>query len=435
MRRWRGALAVGGLLMAVGVGGAQTGYQYEQLAPDPVLKTPETLDSMIMRAGYEQRHRDCLDAGLHTDTVLALKPNWAGARALKLYCEREEHRRVDELADLTRLITLQPKKWLWWSDRANVHHLDGDWKAALADMKQAIALQPWRVELYARRSRWEDEIQDYAGAFGDLETIRELLPEQAGPLADMAEYALKHGRSKSVTLYLQMAEIGSPKPEDSPRRDDDLATDGMSPDELMLRAGYAKSLRKWALELRFLDAALQLRPGLVRALEMRLELAMGRSYYSTMSYSEADSQALERLNPRQDVDRLIALDSRRGDYYRFRIDIISNSLRPPSMARMDVVAITQVLKDFATIIELEPDEGTSYAGRGQFEVERSPPDTAIKDFIRAIELNPSNASYCYELSRAYAQKRALLTQALALNWALIGEPENVQWLAERSKLP
>jgi hypothetical protein len=85
---------VGVLLVWGSYGWAQTGYQYERLAPEPSLKTPYNDDSMLMRAGYEQRHRDCLDAGMHIDTVLAKKPNWVGAREMRLSCEREQDHRT-----------------------------------------------------------------------------------------------------------------------------------------------------------------------------------------------------------------------------------------------------------------------------------------------------------------------------------------------------
>jgi len=112
---------LGGCVAPVGdLGLAQTGYQYERLAPEPSLKTPYNNDSMLMRAGYEQRHRECLDAGMHIDTVLTEKPNWEGAREMRLYCEREQDQRVEELNDTSKLIALQPGNWMRWRDRAVV---------------------------------------------------------------------------------------------------------------------------------------------------------------------------------------------------------------------------------------------------------------------------------------------------------------------------
>jgi hypothetical protein len=149
---------LGGLLVGVGAASAwgQTGYQYENLAADPVLKTPATLESMSMRASYEQRHRDCLDAGFHLDAVLAARPDWAGARELRLFCERQEDRRVDEMHDLNSLVELQPANWRRWFDRAVLHQRNLEREDALADITQAIKLRGWESGLYQVRSSWEE---------------------------------------------------------------------------------------------------------------------------------------------------------------------------------------------------------------------------------------------------------------------------------------
>ncbi|WP_353063946.1 hypothetical protein RBB77_22230 [Tunturibacter psychrotolerans] len=390
----------------------QTGYQYEEMAPDPVLKTPATLDSMMMRAGYEQRHRDCLDAGLHIDAVLALKPDWAGARELRLYCERQEERRVEEMDDLNKLIDLQQDYWRRWSDRADLHEKNLEQQMALEDVSRAIELLPWGIDLYIRRGDWKEKLQDYGGAFADAEEVHRLAPESVRQVKEMARLALLAGQSEPVVArYRKLAEIGDPKPEDSPRKDDDLSTAGMGSEELTLRAGYALTLGKLELELKFLSAALAVQPGLIPALERRVEIARMEKQWIA-------------LNPRQDVERLIELNPKRADYYRFRIEFRPFPKDPEA-----------TLRDMGTIIRLEPYEARNYYDRAYFELGLKDPDSAIEDLRHAIDLDPSNAQYCYRLSKAYAQKKALLTEALALNWALIGEPDNAVWLRERAKLP
>jgi tetratricopeptide (TPR) repeat protein len=416
---------VGGLLAVASAVStwAQTGYQYEQLAPDPVLKTPATLESMAMRAGYEQRHRDCLDAGFHLDAVLAARPDWAGALELRLFCERQENRRVDEIADLTSLVELQPENWKRWFDRATLHQKNLELKPAMEDLGEAIDLRGWEINLYAQRCRWEEEQKDYAGAFADAETIHQLVPTWPVPLKEMARLAVKAGRGEAdVARYLKLAEIGDPKPEDSPRNDDDLSTDGMSLDELMLRAGYALRLRKAEQELRFLNAALIRQPELMPALERRVQIAMFATQEQRMNL-----RLFQMLNPRKDIDMLISLDPERPAYYRLRIEI-----QPPHAEKPE-----EALQDYGTIILLEPYEGKNYVDRADFRLRMKNPnfDAAIEDYRQAIDLEPGNAQYCYRMSEAYARNKAQLTQVLALNWALIGEPDNAAWLRERAKLP
>lgn len=160
---------LGGCVAPVGdLGLAQTGYQYERLAPEPSLKTPYNNDSMLMRAGYEQRHRECLDAGMHIDTVLTEKPNWEGAREMRLYCEREQDQRVEELNDTSKLIALQPGNWMRWRDRAVVGGKNATWPDAIRDVSEAIKLRPWDAELYWLRARWRESNDENDLAFCGL---------------------------------------------------------------------------------------------------------------------------------------------------------------------------------------------------------------------------------------------------------------------------
>ena len=313
---WMGVLLVWG-----GRGLAQTGYQYERLAPEPSLKTPYNGDSMLMRAGYEQRHRDCLDAGMHIDTVLAEKPNWVGAREMRLYCEREQDQRVEELNDTSKLIALQPGNWRRWRDRAVVEGKNAEWPDAIRDLSQAIKLRPWDAELFGLRARWRESNDEYDLAFADYEQMHKLIAEEAEPLNNMARVAVRAGKGKeSEDRYRALAEISSPR---EPRSDEGLPTDGMSVEELMLRAGYAAKLEKRDLELRFLNAVLAAQRGHVRALELVAALTrsvQAVSWLITLNQSRADYFVMraEFMMPRPfmgDLDSAVRLESFEAKHY------------------------------------------------------------------------------------------------------------------------
>jgi tetratricopeptide (TPR) repeat protein len=257
-----------------------------------------------------------------------------------------------------------------------------------------------------------------------MEQVHRLTPEWVVPVKEMARLAVKAGRSEAdAARYRKLAEIGDPKPEDSPRNDDELSTVGMGSEELMLRAGYAMQLKKGEQELRFINAALVRQPGLIPALERRVQI--GRMF--TVEQRNSSSPLFRGVSPRRDVDTLISLDPSRPDYYRLRIQ-----LRGSFSNEMEAT-----LKDYGIILRLEPYEGKNYADRADFQMQKKNPnfDAAIADYRQAIDLEPGNAQYCYRMAKAYEKNKALLTEALALNWALIGEPENVAWLSERAKLP
>lgn len=458
MRLPMALVAIAGLIAGSSLLHAQTGYQAERLAPDPVLKTPATPESMLMRAGYEQRHRDCLDAGLHIDAVLESNPEWAGALALRLYCEREEKRRVDEEADLTKLIQLQPTWWRWWAWRAKVREENVDRDGAMADTTEAIRLRPWDAELYRRRSYLKEDRRDYAAAFGDLKIVHQLLPEQAEPLRALAARAVLYGRSEAeAEQFGALAEVADPTVKDPKRKDEDLYTDEMGPEELMLRVSYAETLQKWRLALRLLNAALEVKPGLRRGWEMRIALGMAHPGLTTYAmyhrrasdaYSrnpkkrkrqEEEDRRLERnltlgVDPLRDVRELIELEPGRADYYRLRIRL----LKPLAISRANMPRAEwegQLWKDYAKLVELEPYEQRNYAEFAEFEMTQNAAEDAVKDYLLAIDLDPSNAQYSYRLSRAYDMQRLAAKRILSLNLALVGEPENAVWVRERAMLP
>jgi tetratricopeptide (TPR) repeat protein len=411
MRGWVRVLGIGGLLVAVAAWG-----QNEQMGFDPVLKTEAMLDSMLLRAGYEQTHHRCEDAGLHIHAVLVVKPDWVGAAAMLLFCDRLEHRMVDEQSDLSRLIALQPDNWMWWENRAKIHAVYLDWDRAIADITRAIALRPRRADLYVTRMKWEERKGDFAGAFADAEQVHRLLPEDGAHWEKMAELAIRAGKSgKDEQRYRAMAAINPATLPVEIRHDDDLATEGMSTDELMLRAGYALRVKKWELELSFLNAALVVDPKMIRALEMRVLLSANKEAGVRTAMSR-------RLDPQADLDKLIQMNPQE-EYYRIQSLLGSH---PKDMQSQ--------LRYFTDLLTMEPYGANLYAGRAGVEMGLNMTEAAVGDYKRAIDLDPGNAGYYGSLAGAFAAKKDVMSQRRMLDLALVGDPDNAMWQRERAKL-
>jgi tetratricopeptide (TPR) repeat protein len=411
MHGWMRAWVIGGLLVAVAAWG-----QNEQMAFDPVLKTEATLDSMLLRAGYEQTHHRCEDAGLHIHAALAARPDWAGAAAMLLFCDRLEHRMVDEHSDLSRMIALQPDNWLWWENRAKIYAVYLDWDKAIADITHAIELRPRRAELYEARMSWEERKGDFNRAFADAEQIHRLLPDSGAHWEKMAELAIRAGKSgEDEHRYRAMAAINPTTLPVFMRSDDDLSAAGVSTDVLMLRAGYAQRVKKWEVELRLLNAALVSDPKLIRALEMRVALAVNKEV-------DARSAVIRRLDPRADLDRLIQMNPQE-DYYW----ILSN-LGSPSRD------MKSQLRFYTDLLTLSPYAANLYASRAGVEMGMATTEAAIGDYKRAIDLDPGNAGYYGSLASAFAAKKDVMSQRMMLDLALVGDPDNVGWQQARAKL-
>jgi tetratricopeptide (TPR) repeat protein len=399
-----------GLVMVAGVTGAWAhgnGFQEEQVGFDPVLNAPATPTTMLLRAGYEQMHLGCEDSGRHIRAALAVRPDWAGAQAMLLVCDVRELRRVDERDDLNRLIVLQPDNPEWWYERALIYAVYRHWDEAIADVTRAIALRPRMFNLYRQRSKWKAENGDIAGEFADIEEMHQLSPSDGSLWEEMAELAKSAGKSEADELhYCKMAAINPKVLPDKERNDEELSTIDMSVDEMMLRAGYAGRLKKWELELRFLNAALTAKPDLIPALEMRLGLEMN---------GIAEHRAETNRNPshlEQDLDKLIQLNPSRK-YYEIRLKMARD--------RGDKKAC---LRYYTQMLALEPYDGGLYEGRAGVEMELRLVDAAIEDYKRAAYLVPGDAGVYRTLGHIFDEKKDFASERAMLKLALIGFPDD-----------
>jgi tetratricopeptide (TPR) repeat protein len=411
-----------GLMMA-GITGAWVapgycaGFQEEQVVFDPVLNAPTTLASMLLRAGYEQTHLKCEDASRHIHAALAVRPDWAGAQAMLLVCDVQEARRVDERDDLSRLIVLQPDNPAWWRERAMVYAGYRHWDDAIADVTRAIALRPRMLELYRKRSEWKAEKGDLAGEFADVEQMHVLSPSEGSLWEEMAALAKAAGKNEAEELhYRKMAAINPKVLPDEPRNDEELSIAGMSVDEMMLRAGYARRLKRWELERRFLNAALIAKPDLIPALEMRVALEMGGGP-GHRAEGERKPNALEL-----DLDKLIQL-SPSEEYYRIRLGM------PQCRGDRDAC-----LRFHTQMIALEPYDGETYAARAGFEVRWGLIDAAIEDYKRAAYLMPGDADVYRALGAIFDQKKDFVSERAMLNLAQIGYPDDEALKRQRARL-
>ncbi len=174
-------------------------------------------------------------------------------------------------------------------------------------------------------------------------------------------------------------------------------------------------MKKWEVELRLLNAALMADPKLIRALEMRVQLAVNKEV-------DAPSPAIRRLDPRADLDKLIQMNPQM-DYYW-----ILSSLGPPSRD------MQSQLRFYTDLLALEPYVANLYASRARVEMGLNMTEAAIGDYKRAIDLDPGNAMYYGSLASAFAAKKDVTSQRMMLDLALVGDPDNVTWQRERAKL-
>ena len=104
----------------------------------------------------------------------------------------------------------------WWHSQADAHALAGDYKQAVADMDQAIAMAPANLNFYADRARFRLEAGDFAGSLADFEHIIKANPGFADAYAYRSRVAQRQGRYADavpdLTKALELSTASEPEP-------------------------------------------------------------------------------------------------------------------------------------------------------------------------------------------------------------------------------
>lgn len=166
--------------------------------------------------------------------------------------------RLEEaLADLSKVIELDPNYADYYFDRADVRRRLGDLAGAVADCDTAISLSPPFYELHYNRGDIKAEAGDVEGALADFGYVVELEPDQL---------------DARVNLVGLLMEGGDPAAAE-PHVEEGLVLHPGDPRLLHLRGELALERGDMGAARQDFDAALRADPGLVPALASRAALA------------------------------------------------------------------------------------------------------------------------------------------------------------------
>ncbi|AGL17014.1 tetratricopeptide repeat protein [Actinoplanes sp. N902-109] len=166
-------------------------------------------------------------------------------------------RLAEALADLSKVIELDPNYADYYFDRADARRRLGDITGAIADCDTAISLSPPFYELYYNRADLRAELGDSAGAISDFGYVVELEPDQLDARVNVISLLLDEGAPQRARGYV---EEGLELHPDEPRL---LHLRGL----LALADGQPGAARE------SFDRALAADPALVAALASRATLA------------------------------------------------------------------------------------------------------------------------------------------------------------------
>ena len=163
----------------------------------------------------------------------------------------------EALADLSKVIELDPNYADYYFDRADARRRLGDLAGAVADCDTAISLSPPFFELYYNRADLKAELGDVAGAISDFGYVVELEPDQLDARVNLISLLLDEGDTEAAGPHIDEGLI---------RHSGDarlLHLRGL----LALAGGDAQAAR------RYFDESLIVDPALVAALASRATLA------------------------------------------------------------------------------------------------------------------------------------------------------------------
>jgi len=219
------------------------------------------------------------------------------------------------VADLSQAIALDPKQAAYYRDRAKAHAAAGDAAAAAQDIDAALALAPDDAPLRIARATMRLDHGDRAGALEDANAAERLVPRGALDNIALVFVFEKLAPARSVALLDPMIALHPGDPGlgkllnsrcwarglanielDKALADCDAAIrrDGPRPQSLDSRALVHLRQRDYAAAIADYDAALKLAPDLASSLYLR---GWATRAAGDATRGSADMAAARKLNP------------------------------------------------------------------------------------------------------------------------------------------
>ncbi len=333
--------------------------------------------SYLLRGFVNARLRDYPAAEKDFERALALASN-APARYVmyvnrsSLWISQQQWDRA--LADLNQAIELQPREYLAYLNRALAYREQEEWDQAREALDKAIALKPDLALLYHERAHLHLRRQDRAAALQDF-TRAIQLEEPAGSaswllLQDHLERARIFLRDKKYQEALAAAEAAR-------QRQANYAD-----------ASYVRALALSGLK-RYDEAVVEFDRYLNQKGKPQAEFYQARGFARWKAKSDFTGLT-------DDYTRALTLEptseryAQRGWMYWLH--------GVPRLA----------LSDFEKALELDRANGDAYSGRGNAHIRLGNPRAALSDAEEALARGPANARLYCNVARIFAQVAAKL---------------------------
>ncbi|MEM6329318.1 MAG: tetratricopeptide repeat protein [Planctomycetota bacterium] len=336
-----------------------------------------------------------------------------------------------QLADLSQAIELQPKNANFYVLRSRAAIAAKDFETGLADLGKAIDLEPTRVEYRLLRATAHQQNDDLDAALGDVAKAEAMAPDNAGVFELKGILLTAQGKTDealaafdraaeispdSVATYRRRAELFLENGETEQAIGEFTKAIDKAPDNLALwltRAQLYSSLQRFEEALSDVEAALGRAPGLLRAHLMRTALL------SELGRGEEALAMLNRLSSVAPDDPAVLMQ-------------ISGVYAQMGEAQRAIDSLTRVVELTEDLSDEPSDDESSDDGvgapsplepalqlRGDTYLSIGKHEEAIADFARLYELNPDNSGMLnnYAWTLATSPIDSLRDGALAIKLA------------------
>ncbi len=317
------------------------------------------------------------------------------------------------LADVNQAIQLQPENAGNYRIRSTIRLLSNDVEGALADANQAIKLQPDDAQNYTTRSSVRMESQDYQGALADANQAIELQPDDANNYYYRSNIRKQFQDSQGALVDINQAIKLQP---------DDV-------NYYMARAGIRFDLKDYQASLVDCNQGIKLEPnnadgyhcrGTARALlfqdpekalsdyDRAVELGVKFDADKKELYYIARGETRRLLKNYQgalaDYNEAIKLLSSSNSHFLFDSSDLASAYSKRGIVRYQLKDYQGAIADYNEAIKLQPDNIQLYFTRGNIYFQLKDYKVALADFDRAIKLQPDNVNVYFSRGVIYQKQ-------------------------------
>jgi serine/threonine protein kinase/predicted Zn-dependent protease len=168
---------------------------------------PGNGEALFQRGWRHVELKDFSAALGDADRLIAAEPRSVWGRALKAECYFGLHDGDAALAEIEQAIRLQPDEAVNYAFRGNIHrNFFADYNKALADLSRAVEMEPENPYLYNNRAWAHFNMGQLDEALADAERARELNPEAPYLLAVPVQVAIRREDRAEVDRLLEEAD-------------------------------------------------------------------------------------------------------------------------------------------------------------------------------------------------------------------------------------